>query len=279
LSGLLTGGATLDSVDHRMTTRMFFALCFFAGPGFAVEVTEPQAGAHGYPAMLDLNGKKLANGDFVQWDESDRLHVRISYKFKDDHRIEENAVFKQKPELAQEQWSWNERTNGQLVREYKVDFLGKKATAQKSEDGAMKDWSKQIEVEPGRTFAGFGFALALQNLRPRLLKGEEIDLQAIGFNPKPRVVTVHLSYHGVDEMKMSGRMLKGDHFTIRPKLPAVAKLFVRVPDTQIWLTTPPPAGFLRWEGPIAEPNEPVVRVDLVSGEESGAASPVKADKR
>ena len=262
-----------------MITRILVALCFFAGSGFAIEVTEPQAGAHGYPAMLDLNGKKLANGDFVQWNESGRLHVEISYKFKDDHRIEENAVFKQKPELTQEEWSWSERNNGQLAREYKVDFSAKKATAQKREKGEMKNWSKQIEVEPGRTFAGFGFTLALQNLRPRLLKGEEIDLHAVGFNPKPQVVTIRLSYHGVDEMKMSGRMLKGDHFTIHPQLPAVAKLFVRVPDTQIWLTTPPPAGFLRWEGPIAEPNEPIIRVDLVSGEESGTARPVKTDKR
>lgn len=47
---------------------------------------------------------------------------------------------------------------------------------------------------------------------------------------------------------------------------------MRVPDTQIWLTNPAPAGFLRWEGPMAEANDEVVRVDLVSGEGSG---PVK----
>jgi hypothetical protein len=66
--------------------------------------------------------------------------------------------------------------------------------------------------------------------------------------------------------------LKGDHFVVHPDLPAIAKLSMRVPDTQIWLTNPAPAGFLRWEGPMAEANDEVVRVDLVSGEGSG---PVK----
>jgi len=35
--------------------------------------------------------------------------------------------------------------------------------------------------------------------------------------------------------------LKGDHFVVHPDLPAIAKLFMRVPDAQIWLTNPAPA--------------------------------------
>ena len=79
-------------------------------------------------------------------------------------------------------------------------------------------------------------------------------------------------------MEMAGRRLKGDHFVVHPELPAIAKLFVRVPDTQIWLTNPAPAGFLRWEGPVAEPSDPIVRVDLLSGDESGPAQPVKSSE-
>ena len=48
-----------------------------------------------------------------------------------------------------------------------------------------KDVSGTIDVEPGRTFAGFGFTIALGNLRSRLLKGEQIELKAVGFAPKP----------------------------------------------------------------------------------------------
>jgi hypothetical protein len=78
-------------------------------------------------------------------------------------------------------------------------------------------------------------------------------------------VTVKVSYGGLDRIRMGGRSLKGDRFIIHPEIPLIAKLFVSVPDTKIWLTNPTPAGFLRWEGPIALPNDPMIRVDLLSG--------------
>lgn len=138
-----------------------------------------------------------------------------------------------------------------------------------------KDVSKKIEIERGRTFAGFGFSLALSNLRKRLLRGEQVQLKAVGFSEfptlGPQVVTVTISHGGVDRMRMSGRSLKGDRFIVHPEIPFIAKFFVKVPDTKIWLTNPAPAGFLRWEGPIVLPTDPIVRVDLLSGEKSGPA--------
>ena len=133
-------------------------------------------------------------------------------------------------------------------------------------------------MEKGRTFAGFGFTLALSNLRKRLLRREEVQLKAVGFSPfptlKPQVVTVKLSHAGLDRIRMSGRSLKGDRFIVHPEVPAIAKLFVTVPDTKIWLTNPEPAGFLRWEGPIVLPNDQLIRVDLLPGTNSGPANPV-----
>ena len=72
-------------------------------------------------------------------------------------------------------------------------------------------------------------------------------------------------------MKMGGRSLKGDRFIIHPEIPLIAKLFVNVPDTKIWLTNPAAAGFLRWEGPTVLPTDPIIRVDLISSEKSGPA--------
>ena len=240
-----------------------------------VELTELSGAAHGYPALRDASGKMLADGEFMQWVEDGRLHVKIIYRFKGKRRIEENAVLRQQPEVKQEEWSWREKQDGQVVREFAVNFASGTATAQKRENNELKHWDEKIEVEPGKTFAGFGFTLAIQNLRKRLLAGEQIELKAVGFRPKPQVVTVQISHAGVNRMEMSGRSVKGDHFVVHPEVPAIAKLFVHVPDTQIWLTNPAPPGFLRWEGPVAEPNDPIVRVDLVSGEESGSAQPVK----
>lgn len=86
---------------------------------------------------------------------------------------------------------------------------------------------------------------------------------------------VKLSHAGLDRVKMSGRSLKGDRFIVHPEVPAIAKLFVTVPDTKIWLTNPEPAGFLRWEGPIVLPNDQLIRVDLLPGTKSEPAEPSK----
>ena len=134
---------------------------------------------------------------------------------------------------------------------------------------------KKLKLNQAGRFAGFGFSLALSNLRKRLLNAEQVQLKAVRFSEfptlGPQVVTVTISHGGVDRMRMSGRSLKGDRFTIHPEIPFIAKFFVNVPDTKIWLTNPAPAGFLRWEGPIVLPTDPIVRVDLLSGEKSGPA--------
>ena len=276
--------AAVFSADTDMGTGMrapgmlvtVFSI-LFAGiivtPVFALKVTEPAAASHGYPGLCDINGKKLANGEFRQWVEDNRLHIVITYKFSDGEVYEEHSQFRQNAELIQEKWSWKESKHGKLQREFAVDFLSGIGSAHISQDN--KNVSKQIKIEPGRTFAGFGFSLALSNLRKRLLTGEQVQLKAVGFSEfptlGPQVVTVTISHGGVDHMRMSGRSLKGDRFTIHPEVPFIAKFFVNVPDTKIWLTNPAPAGFLRWEGPIVLPTDPIVRVDLLSGEKSGPA--------
>lgn len=243
---------------------------------FAVEVTEPAGAEHGYPGLCDSSGKKIADGEFRQWVEEHRLHVVITYKFRDGQSFEEKARFKQHPELVQEQWSWKESAHGRVQREFSVDFGSATASAHIRKDN--KNVSEKIEVQPGQTFAGFGFTMALSNLRSRLLKGEHLELKAVGFSPfptlKPQVVTVKLSHAGVQRMRMGGRSVKGDEFIIHPELPLIAKLFVKVPDTRVWLTNPAPAGFLRWEGPIVLPTDPLIRVDLLSGTKSEPAQPV-----
>lgn len=257
-----------------------FALAFLSPLSApAVEVTQSEATAHGFPALLDSNGKKLADGEFTEWIEGGRLHITITYRFEHGDRTEEKAIFRQKPELIQDEWSWRETKGGQLMRHFAVDFKTQTATAQKREKDGLKEWSEKIDAPAGRTFAGYGFMLAVQNLRPRLVRGEQIELQAVGFTPKPRMVTVQISHGGVDQMKMADRLLKGDRFVIHPKIGVIAELFVQVPDTLIWLTKSP-TEFLRWEGAAAEPDDPINRIDLLPGAESGAAKPVeKSDTR
>jgi len=264
---------------------VFFSLLVagcMAGSLFALEVTEPAGAAHGYPGLCSINGKKVADGEFRQWVENKRLHVIITYKFADGEVYEEQTQLRQQPELIQEKWSWKESKDGKSQREFSADFVSGIATAHVREE-KNQDVSGKINVEPGRTFAGFGFTIALSNLRKRLLSGEQVQLKAVGFSPfptlSPQVVTVTISHGGLDRIRMSGRSLKGDRFIVHPEIFFLAKLFVDVPDTNIWLTNPAPAGFLRWEGPTVLPTDPLIRVDLVSGAQSGSAQPSAANSK
>lgn len=237
----------------------------------AGKLLDPEGALHGFPAVFNLDGKKLADCEFIQWIEGSQLRVKIDYDFGAGHTVEEQALFRQEPELIQDQWSWRETRNGQIYRSFSVDFSAKKATAQKIEDKAVKKWSEEVRVEPGRTFAGFGFAMAIKCLRNRLVQGQKIQLEAIAFTPKPRVVSVDLSYGGSERMLTGGRTVAGELFIIHPNVPLVAKAFVDVQDTKMWLTLPRPAGFLRWEGALAEPGDPLIRVDLLPADQSGKA--------
>jgi hypothetical protein len=258
---------------------LLIAAEFIAAATFGIQVTEPAGAAHGFPGLYEISGRKLANGEFRQWMEDNRLHIIITYELDNDRRFEEKAVFRQQSELTQERWSWKESKHRNVTREFRADFTAKKATAVTRENNQLKQVSENIEVEPGRTFAGIGFAIAVSNLRKRLLSGEQVELKAVGFSPfptlKPQVVTVKISHGGLQHMRMGGRSVKGDQFIIHPEIPLIAKLFVNVPDTKVWLTNPTPAGFLRWEGPIVLPNDPLIRVDLLSGTKSEPAQPAR----
>jgi hypothetical protein len=89
----------------RATLLSILSAACITVPVFAIEVTEPAGAAHGFPGLCDINGKKLADGEFRQWVEANRLQIIITYKFPAGQLYEEHAQFRQQPELIQEKWS------------------------------------------------------------------------------------------------------------------------------------------------------------------------------
>src|SRR6266513_6261521 len=117
------------TIRKLVTVFSILAAGVIVAPVSALKVTEPAAAAHGYPGVCDINGKKLADGEFKQWVENDRLHVVITYDFPGGQLFEEKARFRQEPELMQKQWSWKEMKNDSRQREFAVDFLSGIASA------------------------------------------------------------------------------------------------------------------------------------------------------
>ena len=111
---------------------------------------------------------------------------------------------------------------------------------------------------------------AVKNLTERLDRGEKIELTAVVFTAKPRTVTVSISRDLVGELGMGNRRLPAERYVIHPEVPWIARLFVKAPDQYLWYYRPAPPAFLRADIPLAEPGDPIVRIELLPGTESRA---------
>lgn len=219
--------------------------------------------AQAFTSVTDAQGLPLADARYAQWIAGGLLHVESRADFPDGRTIVERATLRLHPQLAQESWDWTEKKAGHVVRRYEVDFKTGKATATRVDE--EKRWKEDVTIHPGKTFAGAGFLTAVKALRAQLAVGQHIELEAVAMTPKPRTATVTVTRDGPSEVQMAGRTIEGDKYTIHPDIPAIAKLFIKAPDQQVWLLNSNPAAFLRFEGPLAEPGDPIIRIDLIPG--------------
>ncbi len=219
--------------------------------------------AQAFTSLNDAQGRPLADARYAQWVEGDILHIESRADFPSGRSIVEHATLRLHPQLEQESWDWTERNGDRMVREYKVDFRTGKAVATRVDQG--KRWNEDLSIEPGKTFAGLGFIPAIKALRAQLAPGQHFELRAVAMTPKPRIATVTVTRDGPSAVRMAGRTIQGDRYTIHPEIPAIARLFISAPDLHIWLVNSDPAAFLRFEGPLVEPKDPIVHVDLIPG--------------
>ena len=228
----------------------------------AIVPRDHEGDAQSFTSLVDVkSGAVLADGRYAQHVEGDVLHIDARYDFPDGRVAEERADIRLHPELAQERWAWAERDRSALVREYGMDFATGDAVATRVDQ--HKRWKEHLDVERGKTFAGIAFVTVIKALRDELSAGQKVELKAVAFTPKPRVATVSVIRDGPDDVRMAGRSIPADRYTIHPEVPAIARLFVSAPDQQVWLFGTGPAAFLRFEGPLVEPKDPRVRVDLI----------------
>jgi len=239
-----------------MTSALLCALLALAPHG-------REGDAQAFTALTDPQGRPLADSRYSQWIEGDLLHIESRADFPSGRSVVEHATLRLRPRLEQESWDWTERNGSKLVREYLVDFRTGKAQATRVDQG--KRWKEDLKIEPGKTFAGIGFVPVVKALRGQLTAGQQLELTAVAMTPRPRTATVTVRRDGRALVHMAGRTIEGDRYTIHPEIPAIARLFVKAPDLYIWLVADDPPAFLRFEGPLVEPDDQVVRIDLIPG--------------
>jgi len=156
-----------------------------------------------------------------------------------------------------------------VLRSFAVDLTTGHATARKRNGDGWDTWDDHLDGTR-EAFAGVGFMYAVKNLTERLDKGEKIEVTAVVFTAKPRTVTVSISRDQVGELAMGGRRLPAARYVIHPDVPWFARLFVKAPDQYLWYYRPDPPAFLRADIPVAEPGDPMIRIELLPGTESRA---------
>jgi hypothetical protein len=222
-----------------------------------------EGNAQAFTSLTDTQGRILADGRYSQWVTNGVLHIEARYDFPGGRVAIEQATLRLTPHIEQESWRWSERDNKVPLREMTIDFRTGKARVEHYQD--KEHWEETFKIEPGYTFAGIGFITAIKAMRDRLPVGQSVELKAIAMTPKPREATVQISHDGPQRIRMADREIAADRFTIHPQVPAIAKLFVNVPDLHIWLVAGKPAAFLRYEGPLVENDDAIVHVDLIAG--------------
>jgi len=236
-------------------------LALLAASASTLKVAGQEGDAQAFTSLTDLPGTPLADGRYVQYVTKDVLHIESRYDFPDGRVAIERASVRLHP-LQQETWSWEEKNGQTPVREFNIDFKTGQATGKHFDKN--EHWEEKIDVDPGKTWAGIAFIEPIKAMREHVKEGETMDLSAIGMTPKPRKVKVTVTHVGAQRIDMAGRKVDSDKFLIHPDVPAIAKLFVKAPDEAIWLVSGKPAAFLRYEGPLCEPSDPVVHVDLIA---------------
>jgi hypothetical protein len=230
--------------------------------------------AQAFTSLTDLSGKPLADGRYVQSVKNGVLHIESRYDFPSGRVAIERAAVRLHP-LAQESWSWEEKDGETKVRDFAIDFKTGNATGKHYDKN--EHWEEHFDVKPGEAWAGIAFIEVVKSLRDELAPGQKAEVTAIAMTPKPRKATVQVIHDGGQRIDMAARKIDADKFTIHPEIPAIAKLFIKVPDQAIYLVAGKPSAFLRYEGPFCEPSDPIIRVDLIASPPANGESHASHD--
>jgi hypothetical protein len=224
---------------------------------------------HGFPSMSDTNGQVIADGELIQELEGDRVRVRIRRAFADGREVEERDEFQVDKILAQTRFSWVETRKDTELRRFEVEFPeGTARSVTRNEKGEIQREESKMDLPAGRSFTGYGTALAVSELAPG--PGEESRITLVAFTPKPRDVTLKVTQAKTVRISVAGRAIPTDQYTLHAEIPFPASIFVSAKDAHLWFTHSPPPALVRGEQPLITKDDPVVVIDVTPG---GAAHP------
>jgi hypothetical protein len=226
-----------------------FSVCSPVGAA-PVEVRFLEGVSHGFLILRSTTGQIRAHGNQLQTAHSNRVEMRISFRFKDGSLHEERAVYTQQHvftllsyRLVQQGPSFPEPIEASLDRNegrYQVKSVKK---------GREENSSGTLELPPD-VYNGMT-ALILKNLAP----GRSERVHYVTFTPAPRLIQLDLVPVGDQTLQVGEQEGSGARYAIKPKLGvamglAAALLGTTPADYECVIWTKDIPAFVRCDGPL-----------------------------
>lgn len=232
----------------------------------AVRVRAPEGSAHGFLVLRGTNLDPLAEGDWWQIVNGDRLEAHLRFRFTNGSLSHETFELQQRGvwklltyRSIQRGPSFPRDIDAQLNRDsghYRVETKDRGKSDSKVDEGT-------IEV-PDDAYPFGLLGLLLKNLK----RGESIRAHAVAFTPKPRVLKLDVSPDGDESVSIHGLPRKTLRYVAKAELGgplgAVASIAGKQPPAlHCWMAGDPVPTFVRLDGPLY-PDGPIWRAELAA---------------
>jgi hypothetical protein len=236
-----------------------------AAPAHAapIAVRYAEAPSHAFLVLSDLDGKALASGELVQWQERGALANRLTFTFADGSLYDETVRFSAAKSFRL--LAYHLVQKGPAFRgdsEAQFDRSGRYTARRRPAGGEEEHDAGRITV-PDDAYNGMTSTM-LRNLAAHA----SATVHLLAFTPKPNVLEMALAPEGSDDFWIGGARHAATRFLVTPKVTGakgvVASVIGKQPEPiRFWLTAGRVPTFLKFEGPLYVDGPPW-RVELAA---------------
>ncbi len=230
-----------------------------------VRVRHTEGLTHGFLALRNLDGTRLADGELTQVAEGDRVTSRLIFRFKDGSLYDDTTIFSQRaafqllsdhlvqrgPSFDQPMETSLEASSGQVTVRYQ------------DRNGKEKVLNEQTDV-PSDVANGLLITL-VKHIQP---SAALTTVSLMATTPKPRLVQLQIVPEGKEAVAAGDTKHEAVRYAVKVKIGGVAGLLAPLlgkqpPDTHVWVLTGDAPAFVKLEGPLYT-GGPVWRIELAA---------------
>ncbi len=228
-----------------------------------VAVRHKEGLTHGFLALRDLEGTRLADGELTQIAEGDRVTSHLIFRFKDGSIYDDTTIFSQRtsfqllsdhlvqhgPSFKQSMETSLDASSGQITVRYA------------DRDGKEKVLTEQSDLPPD-VANGLLFTL-VKHIQPNVAR---TTVSLMTTTPKPRLVKLQIVPEGKEAIASGDTKHEAVRYAVKVEIGGVAGVLAPLvgkqpPNTHMWVLTGDAPAFVKSEGPLYS-GGPIWRIEL-----------------